>query len=165
MSRGKFYLLAAAVAVAISAAAMAGRRITADIPSFEALERYQPPLTTRVFDANEALIDELSIEKRALLSLSEIPVDLQNAVLAIEDSRFFSHWGISPRGIVRSALRNFIARRVVQGASTITQQLAKQIFLKPSASTAITSIRSRSSLRETYGPISTSSPRKPAMST
>ncbi|MBI3300393.1 MAG: PBP1A family penicillin-binding protein [Elusimicrobia bacterium] len=134
MSRLKFYIAASVVAGVIAGLAMVGRRVTADIPSFEALERYQPPLTTRVYDANEALIAELSIEKRALLSLSEIPVDLQNAVLAIEDSRFFSHWGISPRGIARAALANLMAGRKVQGGSTLTQQLAKIIFLSPERS-------------------------------
>jgi penicillin-binding protein 1A len=88
-------------------------------------------LSTRVFDSKGEQIAEFSIEKRALLPLNKIPVDLQNAAIAVEDDQFFKHWGISPKGIVRSALRNLIARRVVQGASTITQQLAKQIFLKP----------------------------------
>lgn len=134
MSRLAFYLLALAAAGLIAAAAAVGRRLTADIPSFEALERYQPPLSTRVFDADDALIAELSIEKRALLTLPQIPVDLQNAVLAIEDSRFFSHWGISPRGIIRAGLANLLAGHKVQGASTLTQQLAKIIFLSPERS-------------------------------
>ena len=134
MSRLQFYLLALAVAGLIAGGAVAGRRITQDIPSFEVLESYQPPLSTRVFDANEEVVAELSIEKRALLTLSEIPVDLQNAVLAIEDSRFFKHWGISPRGMIRAALANLVAGRKVQGGSTLTQQLAKIIFLSPERS-------------------------------
>ena len=131
MSRGLFYLLALAAAGLFGATAVLGRKVMQDIPSFETLERYQPPLSTRVFDAEGELITELSIEKRALLTLPEIPVDLQNAVLAIEDSRFFQHWGISPRGMIRAAVVNFFAGHVVQGGSTLTQQLTKLIFLSP----------------------------------
>lgn len=134
MTRGRFYLVVVMSAAVIAGAASFGRRVMMDIPSFEALERYQPPLSTRVFDVNGEIITELSIEKRALLSLSEMPVDLQNAVLAIEDSRFFTHWGISPRGIVRAALANLMAGRKRQGGSTLTQQLAKIIFLTPERS-------------------------------
>jgi penicillin-binding protein 1A len=86
-------------------------------------------LTSRVFDCKGNVVAEFSIEKRALLSLSKIPVDMQNAVIAIEDDRFFKHWGISPRGIVRSAFANLLAGRVRQGGSTITMQLSRQIFL------------------------------------
>ncbi len=107
------------------------RKLLTGMPPMQALEDYTPSLTTRVYDVKGNVVAELSIEKRALLPLSKIPVDLQNAAIAVEDDSFLHHWGISPKGMVRSALRNFVARRVVQGASTITQQLAKQIFLKP----------------------------------
>jgi penicillin-binding protein 1A len=67
-------------------------------------------------------------EQRHDVALDHVSRDLQNAVIAVEDDQFFRHWGISPRGIIRSAIRNTIARRVVQGASTITQQLAKVVY-------------------------------------
>ena len=99
------------------------------LPNIHALEEYSPALTSRVFDCKGEVVAEFSIEKRALLTLSKIPVDMQNAVIAVEDDQFFKHWGISPRGILRSALADLLALRVVQGGSTITQQLSKQIFL------------------------------------
>lgn len=131
MSRTRFYLLAALAFAAVAGGSWSLRKLLLGLPPMQALEDYAPSLTTRVYDVKGAVVAELSIEKRALLPLSKIPVDLQSAVIAVEDDNFMRHWGISPKGMIRSALRNFIARRVVQGASTITQQLAKQIFLKP----------------------------------
>ncbi|MBI5247833.1 MAG: PBP1A family penicillin-binding protein [Elusimicrobia bacterium] len=131
MTRSRLYLLALLGFVAIGAGSAVLFKLLEGIPPIHTLEDYTPSLTTRVYDSKGTVIAELSIEKRALLPLSKIPVDLQNAVIAVEDDGFFKHWGISPKGILRSSVRNLIARRVVQGASTITQQLAKQIFLKP----------------------------------
>src|SRR5581483_1465996 len=101
------------------------------MPSFYTLEEYKPSLTTSVYDSHDRLVAELSIEKRALLTLGQIPVDLQNAVLATEDVDFFHHWGISPKGMLRAFVRNLIHFRVLQGGSTLTQQLSKLIFLSP----------------------------------
>ncbi len=131
MTRQRFYLSAVLVIVVIGACSVGLRKLLEGMPQIYLLEEYTPSLTTRVYDAKSTVIAELSIEKRALLPLSKIPVDLQNAVIAVEDDAFFTHIGISPKGMLRSSIRNLIARRVVQGASTITQQLAKQVFLKP----------------------------------
>ncbi len=129
MARRKFYLGVALAATLILAGGTLLRRLLQGLPDFRSLEDYTPALTTRMFDANGESIAELFIEKRALLPLAQIPADMQNAVLSVEDDRFFTHWGVSPRGIIRSAVANFLARRFVQGGSTITQQLSKQIFL------------------------------------
>jgi penicillin-binding protein 1A len=131
MSRTRFYLFAALAFLSVAAGSWSLRKLLLGLPPMAALEDYAPSLTTRVYDVKGNVVAELSIEKRALLPLSKIPVDLQSAVMAVEDDNFMHHWGISPKGMLRSAIRNFIARRVVQGASTITQQLAKQVFLKP----------------------------------
>ncbi|MBI4385767.1 MAG: PBP1A family penicillin-binding protein [Elusimicrobia bacterium] len=131
MTRGRFYVRGLLLAVLVFAGAVAARRFLEDIPDFRALEEYTPSLTTRVYDIHGEIIAELSIEKRALLSLSDIPVDLQNAVIATEDDQFFRHWGISFRGILRAALRNIVRGRVLQGGSTLTQQLSKLIFFTP----------------------------------
>ncbi len=131
MTRSRFYTLVALLFVSTFVGAFALRKLLMGLPPMQTLEEYVPSLTTRVYDIKGNPVAEFSIEKRALLPLSKIPVDLQNAVIAVEDDNFMHHWGISPKGMLRSAVRNFIARRVVQGASTLTQQLAKQIFLKP----------------------------------
>ncbi|MFH1282796.1 MAG: PBP1A family penicillin-binding protein [bacterium] len=86
-------------------------------------------MITKIYDNNDKLITELYTERRTLIPLSKIPVDLQNAVIAIEDEAFFKHWGISIKGIVRAFIINTFAGRVRQGGSTITQQLSKVLFL------------------------------------
>jgi penicillin-binding protein 1A len=129
MSRPRFYFNVILVALLIVSGTYVLRRLLEGLPDMTTLENYQPSLSTHVFDENAKPLAELSIEKRALLTLNQIPVDLQNAVIAVEDDNFLNHWGISPKGIIRSALVDVLHGRVVQGASTITQQLAKQIFL------------------------------------
>ncbi|MDQ7774055.1 MAG: PBP1A family penicillin-binding protein [Elusimicrobiales bacterium] len=130
------YLAALVFAVLALTAAFIGRSILYDIPSIDKLDEYTPSLTTYVYDINEDIIAEFSIEKRALLTLAEIPVDLQNAVIAMEDRSFFRHWGISPRGIMRALMRDLLHTRKAQGGSTITQQLSRGIFLKPEKTVA-----------------------------
>ncbi len=131
MSRSSFYKLIGLCALVIVGCGWILRLLLMGLPDIQALEDYQPSLSTRVYDVHGDEIAEFSIEKRSVLPLSKIPVDLQNAVIAEEDDQFFQHWGISLKGILRSIVRDVIARRRVQGASTITQQLARQIFLKP----------------------------------
>lgn len=101
------------------------------LPSTDELEGYTPSLTTYVYDVNENLISEFSVEKRAYLPLSSIPENLQHALLAMEDQDFYNHIGISPKGIFRSLVSNLILHRRAQGGSTITQQLSRGIFLTP----------------------------------
>ncbi len=125
------YLIGVFSAAVIILAAVLMHNILSDIPSVDKLDEYTPSLTTYVYDINNQVIAEFSVEKRAILPLSKIPVDMQNAVIAMEDRNFFRHWGISPRGIMRALLRDILHRRSAQGASTITQQLSRGIYLKP----------------------------------
>ncbi|MEI8218718.1 MAG: transglycosylase domain-containing protein, partial [Elusimicrobiota bacterium] len=78
------------------------------MPSISSLEEYTPSLVTRILDCKGELITELFTERRTLTPLKEIPIDLQNAVLSIEDNNFFTHWGVSPRGIARAAMNNLV---------------------------------------------------------
>ncbi|MFC2092054.1 penicillin-binding protein 1A [Elusimicrobiota bacterium] len=108
--------------------------LSQDLPSTASLIQYRPNLVTKLYDINNVLIDELFMERRTLVPLNQIPVDLQNAVLAIEDTNFFDHWGLDVLGVIRAFIENFKAGHVVQGGSTITQQLAKVMFLTPERS-------------------------------
>lgn len=105
------------------------RYIFSGLPPVYEMEEYTPSLTTKVFDRNNTLIHEFSIEKRSMVPLEDIPVDLQNAVVAMEDRDFFKHAGFSIRGIIRALLYDLISGSAKQGASTLTQQLSRGVFL------------------------------------
>lgn len=84
---------------------------------------------SKVFDVNGKLIDKLYIENRIKVSIAKIPEDLQNAIIAIEDNRFYKHFGIDPIGILRALYINIKEGKIVEGGSSMTQQLAKNLYL------------------------------------
>jgi penicillin-binding protein 1A len=99
-----------------------------DLPDIDTLQHYSPPLVTRIYDRNNEIVSELYTERRTVLPLAEIPVNLQNAFMATEDQSFFQHWGINLKGIARALIADLRHGRVVEGGSTITQQLSKVLF-------------------------------------
>jgi penicillin-binding protein 1A len=100
-----------------------------DLPSPANLQTIAPPVKTLVYDRNEKLVHEFFKENRSVVPLREIPRPLIQAILAIEDRRFYSHWGIDPIRLARALITDIVARRPEQGGSTITQQLARNLFL------------------------------------
>ncbi len=105
-----------------------------DLPEVNTLEQYKPSITSRVYSENNTLLAEFFIENRTPVSLSEVPDLLIKALIATEDARFYSHYGLDPRGIMRALSRNIRAGKVLEGGSTLTQQLAKILFLTPERS-------------------------------
>ncbi len=103
------------------------------LPSVDQIDTRQIPQSTRIFDrTGKVLLYEVSGEqRRVLVSWRDIPQSMKDAVLAIEDENFYSEPAISWRGILRAALANLTHGGIVQGASTITQQLARNAFLSP----------------------------------
>jgi len=105
-----------------------------DLPSLDALEDYQPSVATTLYTDQDEPFASFYEQRRILLPLAKIPLPLRQAVLATEDSRFYEHHGLSPRAIARAMLMNVLSRRKSQGGSTITQQLARLLFLTPEKS-------------------------------
>lgn len=105
--------------------------LTMDLPSIAALKDYRPSIASRVYDENNELIDEFFLEDRKVVKISEIPKMVQFAFVAAEDSRFFQHQGFDIQSISRAMFKNFEAGKIVQGGSTITQQVAKMMYLSP----------------------------------
>jgi penicillin-binding protein 1A len=100
-----------------------------EIPLVSDLKAYKPSLSTKIFDSKGRPITELFSEQRTLISLDVVPENLQKAILAIEDNHFYRHHGIVLSGIIRSIMVNFVHNARKQGGSTITQQLARNMFL------------------------------------
>ncbi|HEY5037853.1 MAG TPA: transglycosylase domain-containing protein, partial [bacterium] len=100
-----------------------------ELPDIGNLNEFKPSEATRVYDINGELISQLWLEQRTIVTLEKIPAMLQNAVIATEDERFYKHLGIDPIGIMRAFMVNTAYGGVREGASTITQQLAKNLFL------------------------------------
>ncbi len=100
-----------------------------DIPEITDLKNYKPNLTTSIYDDKGELISQLYTEQRTLVKISDIPVILQNAIIAKEDPNFYKHSGFDIKGILRATINNLMHKKVVEGASTITQQLARNLFL------------------------------------
>ena len=105
---------------------------TRDLPSVEALQDYQPPITTRVYAGDGTLLGEYARERRIFVPISFVPKLVIDAFTSAEDKNFFSHPGIDPSGIMRAAVKdvfNVLQHKRLEGASTITQQVAKNFLL------------------------------------
>lgn len=105
--------------------------VASSLPRVDTLSDYQPPEITRIFSDNGTVIAELFEERRIVVPVSRMPKQLIQAFVAAEDSNFFKHQGIDLISIVRAALKNIRAGGIVQGGSTITQQVAKSLLLTP----------------------------------
>ena len=99
-----------------------------DLPSLDQLENYDPDLVTRIYSADGEILDELFLEKRIFVDLNQIPNNMKNAVIASEDRRFYNHWGIDSRSIIRAIVINIINLGYEQGFSSLTQQVARTLY-------------------------------------
>ncbi|MBB3211190.1 penicillin-binding protein 1A [Herbaspirillum sp. Sphag1AN] len=99
------------------------------LPSLEAITDYRPKIPLRIYSEDHVLLGEFGEEKRSLVKLNDIPANMKNAVLAIEDYRFYQHGGIDYIGIARALATDLVRGHASQGASTITMQVARNMFL------------------------------------
>ncbi|QDQ25400.1 PBP1A family penicillin-binding protein [Chitinimonas arctica] len=100
-----------------------------ELPSLDELDNLQPKLPMRVYSSDGVLIGEFGRERRSMLKLADTPIHLKQAVLAIEDARFYEHGAIDIVGVLRAGMANLSSGGTGQGASTITMQLARDLFL------------------------------------
>jgi penicillin-binding protein 1A len=100
-----------------------------DLPQISALDDYQPSTITRVLGKNGAVIGEFATERRVVIRYEDIPLRLRQAILAAEDAQFFEHVGLSMQRIVLTLVKDAMERRLAAGASTLTQQLTRKLFL------------------------------------
>ena len=102
--------------------------LSRNLPSLEQLENYDPDLVTRIYSADGVVLNELFVQKRVFIELDRIPEHMQYAVVSSEDRRFFEHWGLSMRSIARAVMVNTLSLSYRQGFSTLTQQLARNLY-------------------------------------
>jgi penicillin-binding protein 1A len=102
-----------------------------DLPQVNSLEDYHPSLITEVYSDDGQVIGSFALERRVIVTWDEIPQVVKDAITSVEDQNFFTHWGIDFYGIARAGLKDVMAGRVVEGGSTLTQQLSKNLFLTP----------------------------------
>ena len=104
--------------------------LTATMNTREDLADVRPPASSQIYDINgNELANIHAEENRVPVSIRQIPKDLQNAFVAVEDNRFYDHIGVDPKGILRAVVSNITSKEVAEGGSTITQQLAKNAYL------------------------------------
>ncbi|RNC67742.1 MAG: PBP1A family penicillin-binding protein [Desulfuromonadales bacterium] len=103
----------------------------ASLPKVDRLADYKPPIVSQVFGDDGSLVGEFYLERRTVVPVDKIPRKLIQAFVAAEDSNFYQHRGLDYLGIVRAAVKNVLSLRKKEGASTITQQVAKSMLLTP----------------------------------
>ena len=132
---GRQFARIVVVGLLFTATAIAGAMLgllaayQSDIPLIEELEGYEASATTIVYDESGVEIGQFAVERRIELDFEELPQHLRDALVASEDQRFWRHFGFDPIGIARALWDNSRTGRIVSGASTITQQVARELFL------------------------------------
>jgi penicillin-binding protein 1A len=132
------YTFLALLALSVIAGIMFGATVayqasmTEEAQQVAALANYRPNLVTRVLaEDGKTVVGEFSLERRIPITYDQIPDNMKNAIWAIEDDRFFQHIGVDPIRIVGATFKNIVKSRKAEGASTLTQQLARALFLSP----------------------------------
>src|SRR5688572_28717972 len=119
-----------AIVVAIGLGSVVGYALTFDIPEVKHLQDWKPPVVTTSYGADGQVLYQFGAEKRIVVQLDQISKSFIDALVATEDSNFYDHVGIDPWGIGRAIITDIVRLKKAQGGSTITQQLARSLFLK-----------------------------------
>src|SRR3989449_178756 len=105
-----------------------------DLPEIRALEDYRPDVVTELYADDGQLVGSFALQRRILITYDQVPQVLKDAILVTEDQHFEEHWGIDFPRVAQAAWRNIVQRRKAEGASTLTMQLARVLFLSPDKS-------------------------------
>ena len=105
-----------------------------DLPQVEQLEHYRPGAITQLYDTQGRIIGSFALQRRVVASYDDYPPVLRDALISIEDKNFYRHWGINVWRIAGAAYRDLLSGGKMQGASTLTMQLARNLFLSPDRS-------------------------------
>ncbi|TFG36442.1 MAG: PBP1A family penicillin-binding protein, partial [Nitrospirales bacterium] len=127
----KIIVILSVLSVVVGISAGSFLAVTKGIPSIEEMKQYKPASGTKIFADDDVMIGELKAEKGIFVPIKNIPEHMINAVVAVEDSRFWQHKGIDYFAIMRAVVKDIIHVGFKEGGSTITQQLAKVVFLTP----------------------------------
>jgi len=122
--------------IALSAATAYVNSATQELPNYQVLEKYEPPVMTRLHAADGALMAEFATNRRLYLPIGAVPERIKQAFISAEDKNFAKHFGLDPEGLLRAIinnLQNIGSGRRPEGASTITQQVAKNFLLSSDA--------------------------------
>ncbi|MDY6831559.1 MAG: PBP1A family penicillin-binding protein [Thermodesulfobacteriota bacterium] len=122
-------LMVIGMVIAVVAGGVFYYQISRDLPRIFTIDDYRPPTVTTLYSAEKQKIAEFYTERRIVVPLDRMPPMLINAFVAAEDARFFQHTGVDLTGVARAFMKNLEAGAIVQGGSTITQQVAKSFFL------------------------------------
>ncbi|MCP3982443.1 MAG: PBP1A family penicillin-binding protein [bacterium] len=129
--RWPLFILGGMLLIAALAGGSMGYFLRFDLPDVRALEDYTPPVMSRVLDSRGEVVATFAEQRRMLIRYGDIPEEFLQALIATEDAHFHSHTGIDFKGILRAAWSDLRSLRMAQGASTLTQQLARNLFLHP----------------------------------
>ena len=102
--------------------------LSRDLPSLERLETFDPAMLSTIYDRNGEIIGEFYIQKRVFINLEDMPEYLKYAAISSEDKRFFQHWGVDLQSVFRAIIVNVISMEFRQGFSTLSQQLARNLY-------------------------------------
>jgi len=108
--------------------------LSSDLPSVDKLKDWKPPEATLIYDYKGRVFGDVAVQRRYYVPLKEIPLYVREAFISAEDRNFYRHFGIDPVAVLRALVANVKEREITQGASTITQQLARNLFLTPERS-------------------------------
>ncbi len=137
LDRGKGFLKRYAVYLIIVVVALLalfvwyGSYVIEGLPPLDKLENPRPELATKIFSTDGEVLDQLFVKNRSRITIDKLPQGLIEGLIATEDKEFYNHWGVHMARVFKAAVKNIIALDIREGASTITQQLSRNLYLKP----------------------------------